>query len=56
MVSVTPHHRPRVRSNPMIKKPVNNEAFEELLANTRSLTHVEIKLHMDLSNGNPDET
>ena len=56
MVSVTPHHRPRVRSNPMIKKPVNNEAFKELLAHTRSLTHVEIKLHMDLSNGNPDET
>lgn len=56
MVIQTPHHRPRVRTQP-VSKPNNSEAFARMLAhpNNRSVTHVEVKLHVDLSNGNPDD-
>jgi hypothetical protein len=58
MVSDTSYIIPRVQSQAVTSKPVNKEAFDELLANpdNRSLTHVEIKLYMALSNENPDKT
>ena len=56
MVNHTPYARSRVRVQPA-PKPFKQEALVRLLNSTkfRPITHVEVKLYVDISNGTPED-
>ena len=56
MVNHTPYARSRVRVQPA-PKPFNQEALVRLLNSTkfRPITHVDVKLYVDISNGTPED-
>ena len=56
MVNHTPYARSRVRVQPA-PKPFKQEALVRLLNSTkfRPITHVDVKLYVDISNGTPED-